>query len=154
MSSKFSKILSIVAGLIGLIGFYFFVRVMQAGDEAIETDAAVQSAIVSPFISFAVFVMIATAIIAVLFSLGNLFKHPDVLKRSLISVALMGVVLAISYSFADGGEVYDSVGKVLEDGEAGAVSRWVSTGINFSAILLGIGLLFFVVDFVRSLLSK
>lgn len=154
MSSKFSKILSIVAGLIGLIGLFFFVRVMQAGDEAIETDAAVQSAIVSPFISFAVFVMVATAVIAVVFSMVNLFKHPDVLKRSLISVALMGVVLAISYSFADGAEVYDSVGNVLKDGEAGAVSRWVSTGINFSAILLGVGLLFFVVDFVRSLLSK
>lgn len=154
MSSKFSKILSLVAGLIGLVGFYFFIRVMQAGDEAIETDVAVQNSIVSPFVSFAIFVLVATAVIAVLFSLGNLFKNPDVLKRSLISVAIMGVVLAISYSFASDAAVTDTVGKVLEDGEAGPVSKWVSTGINFSAILLGVGLLFFIVDFVRSLVSK
>lgn len=154
MSSKLSKILSIVAGLIGLIGFYFFVRVMQAGDEAIETDVAVQNSIVSPFVSFAIFVLVATAVIAVLFSLGNLFKNPDVLKRSLISLALMGVVLAISYAFASDAAVLDVSGKVLEDGEAGPISKWVSTGINFSAILLGVGLLFFLVDFVRSLVSK
>ena len=57
------------------------------------------------------------------------------------------------YSFASDAAVTDTVGRVLEDGEAGPVSKWVSTGINFSGILGVIGLAFFLVDFSRSLVK-
>jgi glucan phosphoethanolaminetransferase (alkaline phosphatase superfamily) len=151
MNQKFSKILTLVAGLIGLIAFYFFVRIVMIGDTTIETDADVQASIVSPFINFAKFVLIATGVIAVVFSIINLVKHPQVLKRTLIGVAALAVILIISYSVSSDAAVTDTVGRVLEDGEAGPVSKWVSTGINFSAILGVIGLGFFLVDFVRSL---
>ena len=78
MNKKFSKILTLVAGLIGLIAFYFFIRIVMVGDDIIETDAEVQASIVSPFINFAKFVLIATALIAVVFSIVNLVKHPQV----------------------------------------------------------------------------
>ena len=151
MNQKFSKILTLVAGLIGLIAFYFFVRIVMIGDTTIETDADVQASIVSPFINFAKFVLIATGVIAVVFSIINLVKHPQVLKRTLIGVAALAVILIISYSVSSDAAVTDTVGRVLEDGEAGPISKWVSTGINFSAILGVIGLGFFLVDFVRSL---
>lgn len=151
MNKKFSKILTLVAGLIGLIAFYFFIRIVMIGDETIETDAEVQASIVSPFINFAKFVLIATGVIAIVFSILNLVKHPQVLKRTLVGLLALAVILVIAYSVSSDAAVLDVSGRVLEDGEAGAVSKWVSTGINFSAILGVIGLGFFVVDFVRSL---
>ncbi|UMB60012.1 hypothetical protein MHL31_13120 [Lutibacter sp. A80] len=151
MNKKFSKILTLIAGLIGVIAFYFFIRIVMVGDETIETDAEVQASIVSPFISFANIVLIATAVIAVVFSMLNLVKHPQVLKRTLIGIVALAVILIIAYSVSSDAAVLDVSGRVLEDGEAGAVSKWVSTGINFSAILGVVGLGFFVVDFVRSL---
>ena len=156
MIKKLSGILTIVAGLIGFVAFYFFVRIMMEGDEAIEAmlaDETISDNIVSPFISFAKFVLIATTLIAIGFSLINLIKHPDVLKKSLMGIGALAVLLVISYVMASDAAVTDTVGNVLEGGEAGSVSKWVSTGINFSAILGGIGLLFFVVDFGRSLVK-
>ena len=156
MSKKLSGILTIVAGLIGFVAFYFFVRIMMEGDEAIEAmlaDETISDNIVSPFISFAKFVLIATTLIAVVFSFINLIKHPDVLKRSLLGVGVMVVILVIAYSFADDGAVTDGVGKILPDGEAGSISKWVSTLINYSFILGGIGLAMVGVDFVKGLVK-
>ncbi len=151
MNKKYSKILTLVAGLIGLIAFYFFARILMVGDEVLETDVEAQASIISPFISFAKFVLIATGIIAVVFSLVNLVKHPQVLKRSLIGIGALAVLLIIAYVMASDAAVLDAAGRVLEDGEAGSVSKWVSTGINFSAILGIIGLAFFLYDFTKSL---
>ena len=89
MSKNFSKILSLVAGLIGLIAFYYFVRIVMTGDDTLETDLEAQASIISPFITFAKWILIATGLIAVVFSMINLVKHPKVLKRSLIGVAVM-----------------------------------------------------------------
>ena len=153
MSKNFSKLLTLGAGLIGLIAFYFFVRIVMTGDDILETDLEAQASIISPFISFAKWILIITAVVAVVFSLMNLVKHPKVLKRSLIGVAIMAVFLIVAYSTASDAAVTDSVGRILEDGEAGSVSKWVSTGINFSGILGVIGLAFFLVDFSRSLVK-
>jgi hypothetical protein len=153
MNKKLSKILTIIAGVIGLIGFVFFIRVVMAGDEAIENDAAVQGSIVSPFISYAVILLVLTALIAVVYSLINLLKSPKVLKRSLMAVAILAVILVISYSIASDAAVTDSVGRVLVDGQAGSVSKWVSTGINFSAILGAVGFGAFFFDFLKSVVK-
>jgi len=153
MNKKLSKILTLVAGLIGLIGFVFFIRVIMAGDDAIENDAAVQASIVPPFVLFAEIVLIATAVIAVLFSIVNLIKHPQVLKRSLIAVGVLGVFLIAAYATASDAAVTDTVGKILPEGEAGSVSKWVSTGINFSFILGAIGFGAFFIDFIRGLVK-
>jgi len=152
MNKKISKILTLVAGLIGLIGFYFFIRILMIGDEVFETDAALQNSVLSPFIYFAQILLIITILISVVFSAVNMVKHPQVLKRTLIGVGALLVILVIAYSFADDGAVM-SMGKVLPDGEAGSISKWVSTGINYSAILgiIGFGAFFF--DFAKSLVK-
>jgi len=152
MNHKYSKILTLVAGLIGLIAFYFFIRIVMIGDDTIETDADVQASIVDPFITFAKIILIATGLIAVVFSVVNLVKHPQVLKRTLMGVGALLILLVVAYSVADDGAVM-SMGKVLEDGEAGSVSKWVSTGINFSFILGAIGMIFFLVDFAKGLVK-
>lgn len=153
MNKKLSKILTLVAGLIGLIGFFFFIRIMIEGDEALKIDADLQNGILSPFIYFAIILLIATAVIAVVFSMLNLVKHPQVLKRSLMGVGAFGVLLVLAYVFASDNAVY-SMGKLLEYGEEGSISKWVSTGINFSAILGVIGFGAFLLDFVKSLVKN
>jgi len=152
MNKKISKILTLVAGLIGLIGFYFFIRILMIGDDVLETDVALQNSVLSPFIYFAQILLIITILISVVFSAVNMVKHPQVLKRTLIGVGALLIILVIAYSFADDGAVM-SMGKVLPDGEAGSISKWVSTGINYSAILglIGFGAFFF--DFAKSLVK-
>jgi glucan phosphoethanolaminetransferase (alkaline phosphatase superfamily) len=153
MSEKFSKILTIIAGVIGLIGFYFFVRIVMEGDDVIKTDAVLQNSILSPFINYSVILLVIVALISVVFSLINLVKNPEILKRTLIGVAVMAVLLVIAYSVSSDAAVTDSVGKIMKDGEAGTVSKWVSTLINFSFYLGIIGLMMFLFDFMKSLVK-
>ncbi|MDP2068648.1 MAG: hypothetical protein Q8K04_06745 [Lutibacter sp.] len=154
MNTKTSKILTFVTGFIGLVGFYFFVRIVMEGDDAIKEDGALQASILSPFISFSIFLLIATALIAIIFSLLNLTKHPEVLKRTLLGVGAMALLLVLAYVFATDEATTDAMGKVILDGEAGSVSKWVSTLINYSFILGSIGLAFFLFDFVKSLVKN
>ncbi|MFD1314314.1 hypothetical protein [Namhaeicola litoreus] len=151
MNSTFSKILSLVAGLIGLIAVYFLVRIVVSGDEAIETTVELQNSVVSPYISFARIVLIITTVLAVVFSVWNLIKHPKLLVRTLMALAVLGVLLAISYALADDGAVTDMYGKTIKDGEAGSTSKWVSTGIWYTVILGAIGIFGFLFDFAKSL---
>lgn len=154
MNTKTSKILTFVTGFIGLVGFYFFIRIVMEGDDAIKEDGALQASILSPFISFSIFLLIATALISIVFSLLNLTKHPEVLKRTLLGVGAMGLLLVLAYVFATDEATTDAMGKIILDGEAGSVSKWVSTLINYSFILGAIGLGFFLFDFVKSLVKN
>lgn len=154
MNDKKSKILSYVTGFLGLIGLYFFVRIMMVGDTVLLEDADAQSSVLSPFITYSIFLLIATSAIAVIFSLINLTKNPEVLKRTLLGVAAMAILLVVAYLFATDEATTDAMGNVILDGEAGSVSKWVSTLINYSFILGAIGLAFFLFDFGKSLVKN
>ncbi len=154
MNSTVSKILSLVSGLIGLIAIYFLARIIMEGDDAVKESLDLQNSLVSPFVSFARIILIITAVIAIVFSLWNLIRQPKLLKKSLISLAAMAVLLIIAYGMASDAAVTNASGMVIKDGEAGSVSKWVSTGIIYSMILGGIGLAFFLWDFVKGLVTK
>ena len=154
MNSNVSKILSLVSGLIGLIAIYFLARIIMEGDDAVKESLELQNSLVSPFVSFARIILIITAIIAILFSLWNLVRQPKLLKKSLISLAAMAVLLIVAYGLASDAAVTNASGNIIKDGEAGSVSKWVSTGIIYSMILGGIGLAFFLWDFVKGLITK
>jgi glucan phosphoethanolaminetransferase (alkaline phosphatase superfamily) len=153
MNSKLSKILTIIAGVIGLIGFYFFIRIVMEGDDVIKTDVALQNSILSPFINYSVVLLGIVTLISVVFSLINLFKNPEILKRTLIGVAFLAVLLVIAYSVSSDAAVTDAMGKIIKDGEAGSVSKWVGTLIYYSYYLGFIGLAMFLFDFMKSLVK-
>ncbi|MHB1146273.1 MAG: hypothetical protein ACYC01_01615 [Lutibacter sp.] len=153
MDDKKSKILSYVTGFLGLIGLYFFVRIMMVGDTVLMEDADAQNSILSPFISYSVYLLILTAAALVVFSIYNLTKDRDLFKRTMMGIAIMGVLLVIAYVFASDAASTDALGNVMADGEAGSVSKWVSTLINYSFILGAIGLVLFLFDFVKSLVK-
>jgi hypothetical protein len=154
MNNKVAKILSLVSGFIGLVAIYFLIRIIMEGDDSVKESLELQNSLVSPFVSFAKIILIITAIIAVVFSLWNLIRHPKLLKKSLISVGILGVLLIFAYAMSSDAAVTNMSGNIIKDGEAGSTSKWVSTGIWYSMILGGIGLGFFLWDFVKSLASK
>ena len=124
------------------------------GDDSVKESLELQNSLVSPFVSFARIILIITAVIAIVFSLWNLVRQPKLLKKSLISLAAMAVLLIIAYGLASDAAVTNAQGMIIKDGEAGQVSKWVSTGIIYSMILGGIGLAFFLWDFVKGLITK
>ncbi len=154
MNSKISKILSLVSGLIGLIAIYFLVRIIMEGDDAVKESLELQNSLVSPFVQFAKVILIITTVIAVVFSLWNLVRHPKLLKKTLVSLAALGLLLLIAYVGASDEATTNMSGNIIKDGEAGSTSKWVSTGIWYSMILGAIGLGFFLWDFIKSLVSK
>jgi len=123
-------------------------------DDAVKESLELQNSLVSPFVTFAKVILIVTAVVAVLFSVWNLIKHPKLLKKTLLSIGVLAVLLAIAYMMADDGETLNTSGLVLKDGEAGSTSKWVSTGIWYSLILGGAGLVGVLWDFVKSIVSK
>ena len=153
MNSKIAKILSLTTGLIGLIAIYFLVRIIMEGDDAVKESLDLQNSLVSPFVSFAKVILIITAIIAIVFSVWNLVRQPKLLKKTLISLAALAVLLMFAYAMASDAAVTNASGNIIRDGEAGSTSKWVSTGIWYSMILGGIGLGFFLWDFVKSLFT-
>ena len=154
MNSKLSKILSLVSGLIGIIAIFFLIRIIMEGDDAVKESVDLQNSLVSPFVTFAKVILVITAILAVVFSVWNLIKHPKLLKMTLISLVALAVLLAISYMLASDAAVTNMSGNIIKDGEAGSTSTWVSTGIWYSLILGGIALLGILMDFVKSIASK
>ena len=154
MNSKVSKILSLVSGFIGLVAIFFLTRIIMEGDDAVKESLELQNSLVSPFVSFAKVILIITTVIAVVFSLWNLVKHPKLLKKTLASVGILAVLLIFAYAMSSDAAVTNMSGNIIKDGEAGSTSKWVSTGIWYSMILGGVGLGFFLWDFVKSLVSK
>ncbi len=153
MNKKLSKILTLITGVFGLIGIYYFIRIVMEGDDSIKSDVALQNSILSPFITYSLILLVLVAVVSVVFSLLNLFKNPEILKKTLIGVAFFAVLLVIGYSTASSGAVTNNLGNIIKDGEAGVVSKWVSTLINFSFYLGVIGLVLFLYDFLKSLVK-
>ena len=156
MNSKLSKILSLVAGAIGIIAVFFLIRIIMEGDDAfdaINPDAAsLQASIITPYIWFAMALLYITAGLAVVFSILNLIKHPKMLKKALLSVGVLAVLLLVAYLISSDNAVTDATGtKILV--EQGSVSKWSSTGIWYAVILGGIGLIFFLVDFAKGIVK-
>jgi len=155
MNNKLSKVLTIIAVIIALIGAIFYIRVVMAGDDAIKESADLQNSIISPFVWLTVIVLIATAAASLISSVISLVKKPEQLKKTLLSVAVLGVVLVIAYLLKDGSVVLDAQGKIVEGGEEGVASNiWSSTGIWYSIILGGVGLALFLYDMVKSLIKS
>lgn len=155
MNNKLSKLLTIIAIIIALIGAVFYIRVVMVGDEAIKGSADLQNSIISPFVWLTVVVLIATAAASLISSIIGMVKKPEQLKKTLLSLAVLGVVLVISYLLKDGSAVLDAQGKIIEGGEEGVSSNvWSSTGIWYSIILGGVGLVLFLYDMVKSLIKS
>jgi len=151
MNSKFSKILTIVVAALALIGIALFINVYGViGDEP-----EVVSTAVSPLIMYSAYLFYIVVVITVVLSILGIVKNPDNLKKTLLGLAIMGVLLLISYLLSDSSAVFNAKGSVLPGGEEGAFSnQWSSTGIWYSIILGALGFMFFMIDLVKGLIKS
>ena len=143
------KIIKIVALVIGLIAVFFLVRIMMLGDEAIVADADNQ-AVLGWFVTLAYVVLAIATIAAVVFSLINLVSQPSKLKKSLMSLGVFLLVLAIAWFASSGVETEMTDGTMLSANG----SQMIEAGIKafYILILLAAGLMLFFG--VKKMLSK
>jgi hypothetical protein len=153
--NKFSKIITYIVTAIAVVGIILLVRVLMAGEDAVENDVAVQNSVVSPLVSFSLYLLVGVIIVTLGLSLWGLFKNPENLKKTSLGLAALGVLFVVAYFMADSNVVIDNANNILEGGEAGSsINQFTGAGIWFSIILGGIGLFFFVVDLVKGLIKS
>ena len=146
---KNTKILNIGVAIVMLLGLFFWIRTGMNGDD-LKGNADLQASVLNPFSYLTFFLLLVSAGAAVVFSVINLVKHPTLLKRSLIGLGAMAVILLVAYLMSSDSVVHNLQGEELASAD---VSKWVSTGIWYSILLGGIGLLFFVYDFAKSFIK-
>lgn len=150
MSGKFSKIMTIIVAVLAIIGLALFINVSAAGEDPAPLDAAV-----GPLVAFSTYLLFATVAVTIVLSLLSLVKNPENLKKTLLGLAVLGVIMIVSYMLGDSTAVLDAQGLVIEGGEEGASSnQWVGTLIWYSTILVLIGGVFFVFDLVKGLIKS
>ncbi|AUC85457.1 hypothetical protein CW731_09225 [Polaribacter sp. ALD11] len=155
IDNKLSKIITYVVTAIALVGIILLVRVLMAGEDAVENDVAVQNSVVSPLISFSQYLLYGVIIVTLILSLLGLFKNPENLKKTLLGLTVLGVLFIVSYFLADSTVVIDNAGTILEGGEEGStINKLTGAGIWFSIILGGIGLAFFILDLGKGLIKS
>ena len=140
-----SRILQIISLIIAFVAVYFFVKVStgEEGSEALSSS-------VGGFINFTKFLLIGVGLLVAVFMVLGVVKDPKVLKKTLIGLGLFLLLFLVAYMISGDEAVTTSTG-VVEKGSA--ISKRVSTGINFSMILGGIAFAGFIFDSVKSLLK-
>jgi hypothetical protein len=151
MKNNLSKILNIFLALVALIGAFLFIRIfMTDGDDVEALNGSVGS-----IVSFSTILLYFAVGATIILSLIGLFKNPENLKKTLLGLAVLGVVLVFAYFLADSNAVLDTAGKILEGGEAGSTTnQWVGTGIWYSIALGLVASLFFVYDLLKGLVKS
>lgn len=71
MMSKFLKIFKIVVGVLGAILFF---RILNAGDDALETDTALQTSVISPLMYVAYAILLVCVVAVLGFVIKGLFS--------------------------------------------------------------------------------
>ena len=148
---NFQKIVKIVAGLLGVLGVVFLLRIIAAGDEDIKMAASMGDyGTVSPLISIAQLILVVSVAATVIFSLVTLFGDTEKLKKALISVGFLVVVVGLAYALSTGVETPLKDGEVLSASRA----RWVETGIRvfYSLAAIAIGAMAF--SGVKSIINR
>ena len=131
------KIIKLVAAIVGVISIFFLIRIIGAGDEALETTPDLQDSIVSPFM------YIAYLILGIMvFSVKQMFSNPATLKKTLTNVgAFVALALVAYFGFANGVETPLRDGEVLTAGN----SQLVGAGLYlfYFLVFIAVGIMLF-----------
>lgn len=141
------KILKYLALVIGVIGLILLGRIILAGDDAIESSAATQQSVVTPFLWLAYLVMAVILVLVIFFVIKGLFRGN--IKNTLISVGAFLLIVVVAYVLSDGTQ------KTLKDGEvlSASADHWVGAGLITFYILAAIAVGAMVVSGIRKLIK-
>jgi membrane protease YdiL (CAAX protease family) len=129
------KVTKIAALIIAILSFVFLALLMANGEG--DNDSWISALIYLSYV-----ILFACVAIVLIYVFKNLFSNKETLKRTLITLGILGGILLVSFLVADGSDVYNIKKELLVSGSA---SKWVSTGLNMTYILglVSIGSLFF-----------
>lgn len=129
------KVTKIAALIIAVLSLVFLALVMANGEGDNESW-------ISALIYLSYVILFACVAIVLIYVFKNLFSNKETLKRTMITLGLLGGVLLISYLLANGSDVYNVKKELLVSGSA---SKLVSTGLITTYILgiVAVGSLFF-----------
>ena len=136
------KIIKLVAAIVGVISIFFLIRIIGAGDEALETTPDLQDSIVSPFMYIAYLILGIMLFLVVVFSVKQMFSNPATLKKTLTNVgAFVALALVAYFGFANGVETPLSDGEVLTAGN----SQLVGAGLYlfYFLVFIAVGIMLF-----------
>ena len=143
------KILKIVAAVLSLAGIISLIRIIAAGDEAIETGE--KAGLVEPMAWIAYIILGLVLLFVVVFVVKNLFTNTSGLKNTLIGVGAFAAVLIISYVVAGG----DTKQYKLQDGFATeSQSHMVGAGLTAFYVLILVAALAMIFSGVKKVISK
>lgn len=143
------KIFKYFAIVVGVIAFYFAMRVFVAGDDEISGSASLQSTVVSPFIYVGYILFFLTIGIVVFFSIKNLATSGNA-KKTFINMGVIAVIVLISYLFTSG------EARTLKDGEiiTENVDHWISAGFVILYILVVISIVAMLMTGVNKIKNR
>lgn len=92
------KIFKIMAIIVALAAVVFFVLTISTGDDAIEiNEDSAQGTTIVPMMYVAYIALALTVLLVVAFSLVNIFRSGETIKRTLVPVGIMLVIVLIAY---------------------------------------------------------
>ncbi len=133
---KNTSLYTIAAWVLAIIGLIIF---------GFSTD---KDGAIGAYVTYALILLVIASLIALAFSVLNIFKNPELLKKVMMGVGVLVALLVVSYIFAGNEAVFSGSGEQLI--ESGSVSKWVGTGVVYSIILLFIGMGLFLWDMVKN----
>ncbi len=133
------KILRIVVLILSLAGIALLATILTGNEGTI-----------SLYMYIAYIVLGVAIVFTLLFSLAQLFTHKESLKKTLLSVGVFIIIIAISYVLSEGSEVTkDGVQIVSESG-----SKWVGTGLRTFYLLAAIAVGAMIFSGVQKLIKN
>lgn len=121
-----TRFLNIFKILIGVLAAILFVRIMIEDDELIKDSAELQSSLISPDLWLSYIILGIAVVATLIFTIIGVAKGN--IKKTLISVGLFLLVIAISYfGFAGDYGTGFSISDTETLSESGA--KWIGTGL-------------------------
>lgn len=141
------KILKYLALIIGVLGLILWGRVLLTGDDVIESSAAVQASVVTPFLIVAYIIFAIIVLLVLVFVIKGLFSGN--IKKTLMSVGAFLLIIVVSYLLTSGTEMTMTDGEVY----SANTTHWVGAGLVTFYILAATAILLMVFSGVKKLIK-
>ncbi|WP_179021183.1 hypothetical protein [Winogradskyella forsetii] len=143
------KIFKIIAAVLSLFGIISLVRIIAAGDEAMETGE--KAGLFEPMAWTAYIILGLVVLFVLVFVLQNLFTNTASLKSTLIGVGAFAAVLIIAYVISGGDTMaYKNGDEMATSGE----SHMVGAGLIAFYVLLAIAAISMIFAGVKKVINK
>jgi MFS family permease len=139
---KINKIVSILIVLLAVVSFVLYYQIVQKGHEQANSQ-------LDAILNLTLALLYITAGLAVLGWFVDIFSDKKAFKYTMISLTGFGLVVALAYFKADGGEYH--LGDIAV---SASTSKWVDTGLwtfyFLAVIALAMMLFSWISDFFKS----